>query len=314
MAQPRRQGYYLLSEFMSWAPNAAIFPRFRSSNLLNLLLLQAEVCQLEDDLGYLVDIDQRSGQTRRVNTALDWTALNDLDEDHPTKKALRELRETLATYSECRRPESVPYTASRDTDQALVQQIALNQQPTPHPENLAMLRDWLKDQEGGKSELRGPGATTWSEVPDGGRSVEDLLRISSGAQERTVLHGFLRALWQLLRHLPRSIIKEESFRGRQSLNIVAQKYGSAETWAAVGDQISSFLAAMLILAPVIALHFISTPNARLGAIVGFTFAFVLLMVFTTQAKRNEVFAATAAFVAVQVIYVGAALNQNENDQ
>jgi hypothetical protein len=102
----------------------------------------------------------------------------------------------------------------------------------------------------------------------------------------------------------------ESFRDRGSLDIVAEKYGSAETWTAAGDQISSFLAAMLILAPVIALHFLKTPDARLGAIVGFTFAFVSLIVFTTEAKRSEVFAATAAFVAVQVIYVGAALEPN----
>jgi len=100
MAQSRRQGYHLLAEFMSWAPNAAIFPRFRSSNLLNLLLLQAEICQLEDDLGYFVDIDQKSGQARRVNASLDWEALSDLDEDHPTKKTLRDLRKTLTLYSE----------------------------------------------------------------------------------------------------------------------------------------------------------------------------------------------------------------------
>jgi len=213
-----------------------------------------------------------------------------------------------------RKPASIAYTDSRDLDQALIQQITLNQQPTPYSENLDLLRDWLKDQEGGKSELRGPGAMTWSEAPDGGRPLEDLLRLSSGAQERTVLHGFLRALWPLLRHLPHSIIKVEAFKGRQSLNIVAEKYGSAKTWTAAGDQISSFLAAMLILAPVIALHFVNTPNTRLGAIVGFTFAFVLLIVFTTEAKRNEVFAATAAFVAVQAIYVGVALDPNKNDQ
>lgn len=68
-----------------------------------------------------------------------------------------------------RKPASIAYTDSRDLDQALIQQITLNQQPTPYSENLDLLRDWLKDQEGGKSELRGPGAMTWSEAPDGGR-------------------------------------------------------------------------------------------------------------------------------------------------
>lgn len=194
----------------------------------------------------------------------------------------------------------------------MLQQITLNQQSTPSPENLALLRGWLEDMEGSQSELRGPGAMTWAEVPDGGRSIEDLLMLSSGAQERTVLHGFLRALWLILRHFPRSIIKVEAFGGRQSLNIVAEKYGSAKAWKTAGDQISSFLAAMLVLAPVIALHFVSTPFARLGAIVGFTLGFVLLIIFTTEATRSEVFAATAAFVAVQAVYVGSALDPKKD--
>jgi hypothetical protein len=206
------------------------------------------------------------------------------------------------------------FTVSPGLDRGLIEQITLNKQQSPSSENLDLLRDWLRDIEGGKSDLRGRGAMTWSEVPDGGRSVEDLVMLSSGAQERTVLHGLLRALWALLRHLPRSIIKVEAFRGRQSLNIVVERYGSAKTWTAAGDQISSFLAAMLVLAPVIVLHFVSTPNARLGPIVGFTLAFVLLTIFATEARRSEVFAATAAFVAVQVIYVGAALDPNKKDQ
>ena len=100
MAQSRRQGYYLLAELMSWSSNTAIFPRFKSSNLLNLLLLQAEISKLEEDLRDFVDLDQKSGQASRVNASLDWEALWDLDEDHPTRKTLGELRERLSVYSE----------------------------------------------------------------------------------------------------------------------------------------------------------------------------------------------------------------------
>ena len=74
---------------------------------------------------------------------------------------------------------------------------------------------------------------------------------------------------------------------------------------------SSLLAASLIVAPIISLHFIPTPNWRLVAIVGFTLIFVFGMVFTTEAKRDQVFAATAAFAAVQAVYVGAALQSGK---
>lgn len=99
MAQAR-QGYHLLADFMSWASDTAIFPRFKSSNVLNLLLLQAEISKLEEDLRDFVDLDQKSGQASRVNATLDWEALCDLDEDHPTKRTLEELREKLGVYSE----------------------------------------------------------------------------------------------------------------------------------------------------------------------------------------------------------------------
>jgi hypothetical protein len=104
MAPSQRQGYHLLSEFMSWAPNTAIFPRFKSANLLNLLLLQAEISKLEEDFGTFVEvgqeIDQASGHAPRVNSLLNWEALRDLDEDHPTKRTLGKLQEKLTVYSE----------------------------------------------------------------------------------------------------------------------------------------------------------------------------------------------------------------------
>jgi hypothetical protein len=87
----------------------------------------------------------------------------------------------------------------------------------------------------------------------------------------------------------------------------ARRFGTAETWRSEGDQISTFLATILIILPVIALHFVETSRARLTVIVVFTVIFAFIMSTMTGAKRSEVFAATAAFVAVQVVYVGSAL-------
>lgn len=92
MAQSERQGYHLLSEFMSWAPNTAIFPRFKSSNLLNLLLLQAEISKLEEDFGFYAETGDKKA-------LVDWEVLRDLKEDHPTKRTLQKLRQKLDLYS-----------------------------------------------------------------------------------------------------------------------------------------------------------------------------------------------------------------------
>lgn len=64
------------------------------------------------------------------------------------------------------------------------------------------------------------------------------------------------------------------------------------------------LASILILIPVVILHFVTNPNNRLALIVVFTLVFTASMALFAGAKRSEIFAAAAAFVAVQVVYVG----------
>ena len=79
----------------------------------------------------------------------------------------------------------------------------------------------------------------------------------------------------------------------------------------IADQISSFVATTLILVPVITLHFVNSADTRLIIIVVFSLAFQSLVVLATEAKRSEVFVATAAFVAIQVVYVGSALGSSQ---
>ncbi len=87
--------------------------------------------------------------------------------------------------------------------------------------------------------------------------------------------------------------------------------GSNKVFRNIADQISSFVATSLILTPVITLHFVNSADARLIIIVVFSVAFQGLVVLATEAKRSEVFAATAAFVAIQVVYVGSALGSSQ---
>ena len=86
--------------------------------------------------------------------------------------------------------------------------------------------------------------------------------------------------------------------------------GSNILFRTIADQISSFVATTLILIPVITLHFVNSADTRLIIIVVFSLAFQALVVLATEAKRSEVFVATAAFVAIQVVYVGSALGSS----
>ena len=81
-------------------------------------------------------------------------------------------------------------------------------------------------------------------------------------------------------------------------------YGSSERVKSAGDSFASIAAVISILTPLICLHFVPAANARLAVIVIFSLCFVIFLRALTDAKRSEVFAATAAFVAVQAVYVG----------
>ena len=142
--------------------------------------------------------------------------------------------------------------------------------------------------------------------------MEDLVTTSDHARDHESIRGVLAPIFRFAAHLPSWLVTKDTFPNSSVAGTPStlQLVGRAGSWNKAGDRATSFLAAIVILAPVIALHFVHTSNQRLGAIAGFTMAFVLAMVTTSDVKRGEVFAATAAFGAVQVVYVGAALDQN----
>lgn len=75
--------------------------------------------------------------------------------------------------------------------------------------------------------------------------------------------------------------------------------------------ISSVVAAVLLIGAVVALHFIQKAGARLGMIACFTILFALSLGLLTNAKRAEIFAATAAYAAVLVVFVSGDLGNSQ---
>jgi hypothetical protein len=94
------RGYERLADFMAWEPSAAIMPRFRSANLLNLLGLQAEVCQLKDELMHLMQKDDEHPHQASKDYAINWSTLQS-DQEGKSEQRLKilELRGKLAEYS-----------------------------------------------------------------------------------------------------------------------------------------------------------------------------------------------------------------------
>ena len=97
---PAGRGYHRLADLMQWAPSMAIFARFRGLNMLHLLLLQAELTELEEDLQAFVGLELKSLEPDRMAALYDWTSLRKLDDDNPTKRTLEIIRGKLDAYSE----------------------------------------------------------------------------------------------------------------------------------------------------------------------------------------------------------------------
>jgi hypothetical protein len=78
--------------------------------------------------------------------------------------------------------------------------------------------------------------------------------------------------------------------------------------------ISMISAAVLLIAAIISLHSVSSDNAKLGLVAMYTVLFALSVATLTNARRAEVFASTAAYAAVLVVFVSGNLGGNGDSQ
>lgn len=98
----------------------------------------------------------------------------------------------------------------------------------------------------------------------------------------------------------------------ESVTIPIAHYGDSKQAAAV-NAISTILSSLLPVIAIFALYFIQHPLARMGAILAFSLLFSIGITVITNARRVDCFAATAAFAAVQVVFVNNTLSNKQVD-
>lgn len=74
--------------------------------------------------------------------------------------------------------------------------------------------------------------------------------------------------------------------------------------------ITIVVAAILLIGAITGLYFLERPEAKLGMIAGITTLFAASVGGLTSAKRQEVFAASAAYAAVLVVFVSGDFDKN----
>ncbi|KAM3078035.1 hypothetical protein ACMFMG_002666 [Clarireedia jacksonii] len=275
------EGYPKLADYMGRYNDVAIFRRFRTLNMLNLLSLQAELVDLEvkyrqacsEDDGNLTNDDAR-------NLTKDFLALRESGTHGNTAQLdyLGDIKKKLKEYNE-----------------ALLQEAQISKLQRPQKRNIKLLRGWLEGLLEGNSFLRGYEADTWSEQYD-----DDMITLAT--RER----GLGRATAS-------GIITGYDFvYGRRSKRTEVvdtqtnQRYYPDERLDFVMKVFTTVVASLFPGLVVLALYFINTTVKRIGAMLAFTALFAFVLSFWSLAKTIDVFAATAAFVAVEVVFIGSA--------
>lgn len=72
------------------------------------------------------------------------------------------------------------------------------------------------------------------------------------------------------------------------------------------------MASFLILGAIYLLRFVDETGAQLGLIAMFTILFAASVAGLTSARRTEIFAATAAYAAVLVVFVSTTQTADQN--
>jgi hypothetical protein len=78
----------------------------------------------------------------------------------------------------------------------------------------------------------------------------------------------------------------------------------SKVFVAIGNAICMVLSSLIPTASIYALYFLQSTITRLAVIAAMSFVFSFVMTVIVQGRRADVFAATTAFAAVQVVFVG----------
>ncbi|TLD28488.1 hypothetical protein PspLS_03403 [Pyricularia sp. CBS 133598] len=258
-------GYQKLAQLMGTQQELAMVRRFRALNMRNILYLQAEVTYLEEELQMLAARDYNN-PNRRLYGKDWWFLANGEDpEDQDQWQKVLQIREKLDAYND-----------------AILRQAQLAKLCRPTKKEVQSLRDWLEKPRMGNFDLLGLDRTSWEAGHE-----SDLVSISPRPSDY-FSRLFAESLVPLFFRLCGKRM-QKSFSPDLGLYIFDDSSLSALLYGA-----STIVASVLPMLSVVALYAVRSEDLRLGLAVIFCACFALALVAVTDARRIEIFAATAA--------------------
>ncbi|RYP60316.1 hypothetical protein DL771_010557 [Monosporascus sp. 5C6A] len=293
----RPQHYHSLARIMAREANQAIFRRFQELNYLRIMALQAELMELK--------------------TVFDDRCKTDQTDNPSFSKSFRDLYlSRIATPPRlcgCK-PEGPSTLLSTDQDlwqntqyellcriDAKMSEYMANIRK-PEKSQLKALQNWLYREDGGDGFLDGSENLVWDED-----DTHHYVCLATGG-ETDIFTALIRKLI--------SAVFPWLFRKKKGKQVVDERSGM---WLFDEDKLNtaSNIVALVLSStlPVLTIFVLDSRDStteRLGFTVLFTALFALVLGVLSSAKRAEIFAATATFAAVEVVFIGSALGSENN--
>ncbi|MCJ1390413.1 hypothetical protein MMC18_003272 [Xylographa bjoerkii] len=277
------EGYAKLAALMGAYPEAAILRRFGALGMQNLLYLQAELVQLENEFRLCSGENELSEDNRRAIFSKDWVTLANHDGGQERQWALAlRIREKLREYG-----------------QALLLQTQLSDLQQPKPQDLKFLQRWMKRPSMGFVYLLGRDSDIW-EKPE---SI-DLVALKPRKSEGL----FLSWITDTLVHQYHRLVGKHLRKPDSTVYWANTVYYSQEGLFQIVSLVVMSFSSLLPIAAITALYCVNSMSVRLGMMAGFTVFFTLSLGILTNASSVDIFTATTAFAAVQVVFIGTSGN------
>ncbi|KAF2094721.1 hypothetical protein NA57DRAFT_45802 [Rhizodiscina lignyota] len=273
------KGYTKIAALMSQYPESAIVKRFSDLNIQNILYLQAELVGLQQDLRRCEAENETSRDVEKEQLLLDWYTLSstrDGEEDNEQWQLALRIREKLKEY-----------------DEAVVRYSQMLSLQEPGEYELRNLQEWFRRPTMGAVYLTGRDRDVWK---DG----VDLVALKS-AERHYPFVSWLNGLTPTFHRIFGKYYKHpDPTTADFAPNTVYYTDSKISSFAAL---IGAVIASLLPVLAIVVLYFVTEMGKRLGLVAAFTAVFSICLWFLTEGRLIEVFSATAAFSAVQVVFI-----------
>ncbi|KAI5924173.1 hypothetical protein F4810DRAFT_666068 [Camillea tinctor] len=297
---PEPGGYDRLAQFMGRHPQLGIFRRFGALAYETLLYYQAEISDIEQRLRGLRAANKSPGDgpggDNRKEYMMSWVELLESTEsDDPDDtgreqlKLIMRLRDLMVKYEKALYYHNHALTLRR-----------------PHGKLLKDLREWMDRPLLGRIMIFSCDYKAWTKDKD---IEEDLLTFENSMMDHFTALVTYRLTDIYHKFVGRYIHKKTGKNDNPVLPVTNEDDPHMIIYphrvvARLTRTITVFLACMLPVISIAILYTVSDTKTRLGIIAGLTGFFSISMDIFTMATLPEIFAATAAFAAVLVVFIG----------